>query len=409
MSTDEIFYLNSFTLSSHLTLSDNMGSGGSKISDVWYPDNPKRRARASQLKEDVDFLCHEFEELKKKRDELLNEIKPRVNELMKKYGYNTTDDLDQAVVNVLKGKALEEYTQIKAQMSAADEVATTIFQLVSIIGAATGVFLGALVALGIMTGGAAIAVIGVIAGILAFVSVAAVLFTVFQGAIERTNMRKAITDLSYERVKARAAYEAMNSLANWLYNIKLWLDDPLISENEGLMKKKLEGDFMTDYNKSKRSSVVKFLEQYDAERNAWTDEDPDWKAGEEDIISSISRAGMASVNSVEKMSVNGVEESELESVSDSVQVDLEKAPTVKFDYTSPDGSGSLQLLFLTSNETSCKGLDENTNSWMLQYESGHETKPGTPRISDYLFSLEDLETGKVYKNCQLTFLSRPAA
>ncbi|PFH49035.1 hypothetical protein AMATHDRAFT_5287 [Amanita thiersii Skay4041] len=319
-----------------------MGGGGSKMSDLFYPDNPNRRARASQLKEDVEFFCNQFDEVKKKRDDLLTKIKPKVNALMKKYGYNTTDELDKAVTNILKGEALEEYKKVKKQMEGVDEAIAAVFQITSVIGVATGIFLGVVVVLGIMTGGAALAALGAVAGILAMVSTAAILFSVFEGAQERANMQKAISDLSFERVKARSCYEAMNALANWLYSIKLWLDEPLISNNEKLMRKKLEGDFATDYNKSKRTPVVKFLEKYDQDRGAWTNEDPDWKSGDEDIIASISAASKSAAHSRAKRSIVEMEKADME----------KSASKITFDYNSPDGSGTLHLVFVTSDKTS---------------------------------------------------------
>ncbi|PFH47146.1 hypothetical protein AMATHDRAFT_68359 [Amanita thiersii Skay4041] len=390
-----------------------MGGGGSKISDLFYPDNPKRRARASQLRDDVNFFCNQFEEVKRKRNNLLQEIKPKLNALLKKYGYNTTDQLDKAVTNVLKGEALKEYTRIKEQMDKSDDGIMAIFQITSVIGAATGIFLGALVILGVMTGGAALAAIGVIGAVLGVIVLVAVLFSIFEGAEERSNMRKAISDLSFERVKARAAYEGMNALANWAYNIKLWLDEPLISDNEKLMRKKLEGDFATDYNKSKRSAVVAFLDKYDRDRGAWTNEDPNWRSGPEDIIGSASLTSLSSKHHMMKRSAYYIdEEFKVANRSGEVEIDdftLDEAPTIKFDYTSPDHSGTLELLYLTSDKDSCEGLDSQDNTWIIHYESGHNPDATDPHVSDYRFSIVDLKGGKVYKDCHIKFQSRPPA
>ncbi|PFH49034.1 hypothetical protein AMATHDRAFT_49063 [Amanita thiersii Skay4041] len=179
---------------------------------------------------------------------------------MKKYGYNTTDELDKGVQSILKGEALEEYEKVKKQMEGADEAIAAVFQITSVIGAATGIFLGVVVVLGIMTGGAAFAALGIVA--------------------------------------------------------ELWLDEPLISDNESLMKKKLEGDFATDYNKSKRTAVVsvgrQFLEKYDSDRGAWTNEDPDWKSGDEDIIASISAASKSAAPSRAKRSIVDTEKADME-------------------------------------------------------------------------------------------------
>ena len=40
---------------------------GNSISDILYPDNPNRRARAEQLKSDIDSFCQEFNEAEKSR------------------------------------------------------------------------------------------------------------------------------------------------------------------------------------------------------------------------------------------------------------------------------------------------------------------------------------------------------
>ncbi|PFH49431.1 hypothetical protein AMATHDRAFT_4885 [Amanita thiersii Skay4041] len=162
-----------------------MGGGGSKMSDLFYPDNPYRRARAEQLRDDVQFICKQFEEAKEERNQLLKAIKPKLNDLMKKHGFNTTDELDSKVQAILKGDALKEYIRVKEQMDKNDEFIHTIFQITTVIGAATGIFLGALVIAGIMTGGAALSALGLIGSVLGAIAVVAVLLSVFEGKEER--------------------------------------------------------------------------------------------------------------------------------------------------------------------------------------------------------------------------------
>jgi hypothetical protein len=41
-----------------------MGQG---ISDIFYPDNPNRRDRAEQLRNDIKTYCNSYEEIKKAR------------------------------------------------------------------------------------------------------------------------------------------------------------------------------------------------------------------------------------------------------------------------------------------------------------------------------------------------------
>lgn len=41
----------------------NSSSVGSSISDLFYPDNPERRERCQELKNDINSICLEFKHL----------------------------------------------------------------------------------------------------------------------------------------------------------------------------------------------------------------------------------------------------------------------------------------------------------------------------------------------------------
>ena len=41
----------------------------------------------------------------------------------------------------------------------------------------------------------------------------------------------------------------------------MWLDEPLISENEEIMKKLIEGDFRKDFEKSKKNWVLQVCQR----------------------------------------------------------------------------------------------------------------------------------------------------
>jgi hypothetical protein len=104
---------------------------GQNISDVFYPDNPNRRARANQLKSDIEAFCFEFNEVKASRqftlqlipcfipdfrphrDRLLNEVKPKLAAFLKSLGYNSPDELDQKVRSTLTGSQLAEYNSYR--------------------------------------------------------------------------------------------------------------------------------------------------------------------------------------------------------------------------------------------------------------------------------------------------------
>lgn len=92
-----------------------MGQG---ISDMFYPDNPNRRNRAEQLKENILAYLNAYDEIKKavyvyvppaqllypaNRHELLKEIGLRFATLLKNEGYDTPDMLDAKVQGILTG------------------------------------------------------------------------------------------------------------------------------------------------------------------------------------------------------------------------------------------------------------------------------------------------------------------
>ncbi|KAF8624667.1 hypothetical protein AX17_006998 [Amanita inopinata Kibby_2008] len=339
---------------------------------------------------------------------IVEKMKPRLGEFLKKYGYNSREELDEEVRKILKGSALDEYLAISEKYGKSDGFVSTLFQITSIVSVSSGVFIGSLVALGIMTGGAAWAAIGAIGAVLGVIAGIAMIFEIFEGAEERSNMRKAIHDLSLERVKARAALEGMKAISNWVENIKLWLDEPLISENEEIMKKKIEGDFENDFNRSKRTYVVDYLTQRDRERGAWTNEDLNWRSGSEDILGTGS---------------SGRKKREAGLPSDSDEETSPEDP-IDIEYLTGKESGSLELLFLSSDEKSCTALDPDVrgsilhaafernpylpqnNKWTITYESGldKETDPLNPELSEFRFSLKNLTSGKVLEHWKLNML-----
>ncbi|PFH49433.1 hypothetical protein AMATHDRAFT_41548 [Amanita thiersii Skay4041] len=421
-----------------------MGGSGSKFSDLFYPDNPYRRARAQELHDDVKFICHQFAEVKEKRDVLLKSIEPKLNELMKKHGFNTTDELDSKLQTILNGDTLKEYNRIKKELESKDNFTNMVFKLTSIVGATTGVFLGGLVLAGIMTGAAALAALGMIGAVLAVIVVIAIFLSVFEGKEERDKMRKFIRELSQERVRAQAAYAAMNALCSQAYDIKLWLDEPLISGNEEIMTKLLSKNFKDKYDQSRRTHVVKYLEDYDRRRGSWINEDPDWQTGPEDILGSFKEhqgsppmlptllkniMGYTSVapslmgfNALipittynpmvdYKLAEHRDSDTNVSTFNDLDEKDDadDPPPKIKFDYTSPDGSGTVELTYLTSDEASCQGIDSNNNKWRFEYES--HVVPDNPtniQVSHYLFSLVNCTAGKVFNSCRLNMISQSA-
>ena len=49
------------------------------------------------------------------REEVLKELGPRLGKFLKKYGYNSPEELDKMVKDTLKGPALSEYLQVSKE------------------------------------------------------------------------------------------------------------------------------------------------------------------------------------------------------------------------------------------------------------------------------------------------------
>jgi len=350
---------------------------GQNISDVFYPDNPNRRARAYQLKSDIEAFCFEFNEVKASRDRLLNEVKPKLAEFLKSLGYNSPDELDQKVRSTLTGSQLAEYNSYKERYDKTSDIETIMFQISSIVSLSSGVFVGALLLLGAITGGTALALIGAIGAALGVIVIIAVLFAAFEGAQERVNLREAIRKLGFERVKVRKALE-MKAIADWIRNIIDWLDDPIYMEYPDLLKKKLEGDFYSDFAKAEDRPVIEWLKQFDRDRGAWTYEDGDWE-----------RQNYSSVQFI-------------------IDSELPKPGVVVVRQRDHAPESRLELAVINVSQKECIMLDKWGVKWSLIYSSV-EVK-GNPDLAEsnwntYRFALENLQSREILDGFRILAIS----
>ncbi|KAJ7898270.1 hypothetical protein B0H14DRAFT_2675406 [Mycena olivaceomarginata] len=251
---------------------------GNTLSDALYSDNPNRRARAGQLKDDIEDFCRQFNTMKASRDKSLEEIGSRLSRFLKSQGYNSPEELDAKVRETLKDDALREYIEICNRHKKNSAIESSIFQVCSVVSVVSGVFLGGLVAFGVIAAATAITCLEIIAGIAAVIGVVLVILAAIQGAQERADLQDAIRKLAFKRVEACQALKEMNAITNWLESIRDWLDNPRIMNNPERLRTKLEGDFKKDFAEAERGPVIKYLTKMDRDRGAWTDEDPDWRS-----------------------------------------------------------------------------------------------------------------------------------
>ncbi|PFH46616.1 hypothetical protein AMATHDRAFT_50912 [Amanita thiersii Skay4041] len=365
-----------------------MAASSNEIGDIFYPNNPRRRGRVAQLRGDINFDCEQFYLAKELRQDLLRELKPKLGNLLKKYGYHTPEELEDEVKKILKGVDLEEYKKISKEVNRKDEFTAAMLQVAGVIAVKTGIFLSSEVVLCSVASGAALTAFGIINGVPGILDNLASLF-------------------------------------------ELWLDDPDISGNDKIMNRKMRVEFAKDYSKSKRSHVVKYLVERDMERHAWTKEDPNWRSGREDILSNPAEFSLSSQYFFTNKAGYYIDDvamsrqvSELGEIEDLV----ESPATVTINYTSPQKSGTLELMFLTSDETSLQALDQDVcifsfsggfilgsavsfqnNKWLFTYESAldenRDLGSEDPKLLKYTFILVNLRTHEFIEGCKITVVS----
>lgn len=86
---------------------------GNSVSDLFYPDNPNRRARAEELRNAINSFGAEFAQQKQLREDIIKRIRPKLDNLLRERGFHTPDQLEQHVNSILSGDELKKYDDLK--------------------------------------------------------------------------------------------------------------------------------------------------------------------------------------------------------------------------------------------------------------------------------------------------------
>jgi len=253
-----------------------MGNNISTVGDLFFPDNPNRRCRAQELQQQILTFGEEFKELQATRENKLNNIRSKLDGLMRSKGFETSQQLEDSVKGILNGEELARYARLKNLLDLNDKVQGIIWDLSGIAGLASGIILGVGVLAGLMTGGAALAALGVVGEVLAIVAIIVVVFGVIEGAIERSKLRDAINELWPQRVKIKQAVEQMRVIVQWVDAIEVWLDHSDIIDTKTL-DALLDGSgagFEPQYRSWTIDHTCDMLAGMDRANGSWTNEDP---------------------------------------------------------------------------------------------------------------------------------------
>jgi len=254
-----------------------MGNGNS-IGDLFFPDNPNRRDRAQQLHDDTQSYCTEFQQMKQRKEDITNRIAAKLADLLRRLGYNTMQDLDNKIQQVLTGPELANFQRLISQLNKAITFENDVFTLMSIVGAAGGIIALGAVALTIVTGPVALGALALMGEVLAIVAAILVVFSIIEAAIARDELRDAINELFPQRIKARQAEEQMRVILNWVSSIEIWLNSGSIDTNT--LASLLKGTLQHDYDVWTAQHTYDVLHQFDVSRGSWTNEDPSFNPGQ---------------------------------------------------------------------------------------------------------------------------------
>ncbi|KAK8112263.1 uncharacterized protein PG998_008720 [Apiospora kogelbergensis] len=166
-------------------ISEGVGAVGQSIGDAFYYDNPSRRDRVEQLRNDINTFKAEFDELKKRADEVVAGLQPKVDKLLHDNGFESADDMDRKMKDRLDPEALKKWEEFKKMFIYASSPAwlaftncivpslnrdiaieNIIFAVTGVLTVATGVISGILIVFGVITaatGGLALEALGIVA------------------------------------------------------------------------------------------------------------------------------------------------------------------------------------------------------------------------------------------------------
>ena len=135
------------------------------------------------------------------------EIKPRLDEILKKNGYETIDDLGTAVENILSGYNLREWRELTKKfvsyhvdeqlvagtvlmacqysIDLSSDIESIAFIVCGLVAVATGVFLPDAYLFGLISGAAAISATTTIGAVLAIIGVVVIIWAIIDSGKER--------------------------------------------------------------------------------------------------------------------------------------------------------------------------------------------------------------------------------
>ncbi|KAK4450842.1 hypothetical protein QBC34DRAFT_436856 [Podospora aff. communis PSN243] len=242
---------------------------GNFVGDLIFSDNVNRRKRAGELHDDIVAFGAEVQRLNNERAQIVASLKPKVDALLVKHDIDTPEKLNARLVTALNSAEMQKYNDLKSRLDASDDFQTILLGLIDIGAVVTGVVIVGLAFAGVVTAGAAFAAVGevllVLGAIVAIVGV-------FEGAEERDELRKAISDLFPKRQEVRLVLGQLTTVVNWMKTIEIWVDK--LSSDSGTVDILTQKTLKEEYDSWTVERTRQILAELDQSRGSWMNEDP---------------------------------------------------------------------------------------------------------------------------------------
>ncbi|KAK5953015.1 hypothetical protein OHC33_006137 [Knufia fluminis] len=379
-----------------------MGNAGSSIGNLFYPDNSNRENRMNQLQNDCHNLKWQFDQqmakvsvvclqdlLQKLTDcPFSNELEPQIrallNEFLNHHGYQTVGALHNDVIKKLSGEDLAKWNGLKEELHTTSVIGDALLSIAGVATVLTGVLAGGLFLAGAVTGGGALAIAGLGAGIGGVLAIIGIGLEIVEAGKARGQLRDAIHDLTFKRVEIQQAVGKANVVLSYLQGFDSFFHTPNL-DNETAFNAAYGLLIQRDMSEADGTSAVKRLEQLDNSRDSWRNEDPDWH-------------NAANLNSAG---------------ADDLPEDVSPAQGI-FEIV-PDGASStiMKLEYVSqSSVTDCVAKDIDTHDqWAMHAKV--DIDPSQPKqqfmLPEVRFKLTHTGTNEVRDNCEIKMLGAPAA
>ncbi|KAB8069213.1 hypothetical protein BDV29DRAFT_161666 [Aspergillus leporis] len=240
------------------------------MGDFFYPDNPNRRRRFNELLTQMRGYESEFKNLENKKESVFKKARKRLDKKLKKYGYETRDELRQAIRSKISDKEeAKRFDELRNDLTNNGEVGGVILDIICISGETLGVITSIGMMVGAISGPVGWAAIGIVGAVVAGAAAIVAIISFINAMNEKDKLQNGISELWKKRVILKYHLDKLDALVTSVETIvsiiKLGDEKELAKAlGDNLGQKAVFGPWNTQEE----------LRHMDYQNGSWTDEDP---------------------------------------------------------------------------------------------------------------------------------------